>query len=62
MCGRFIMIPKDELSRIIADVIADNHAFVWDRTKPDTDMLALLANEKYAPIVVFPQQYAGSAT
>lgn len=44
--------------RIIADVIADNHAFVWDRTKPDIDMLALLANEKYAPIIVFPQQYA----
>ena len=44
--------------RIIADVIADNHAFVWDRTKPDATMLALLNNTGYAPIVVFPQQYA----
>ena len=44
--------------RIIADVIADNHAFVWDRTKPDATLLALLANPDYAPIVVFPQQYA----
>jgi DTW domain-containing protein YfiP len=44
--------------RIIADVIADNHAFVWDRTKPDAAMLALLGDARYAPIVVFPQQYA----
>lgn len=44
--------------RIIADVIADNHAFVWDRTRPDAAMLALLSDTRYAPIVVFPQQYA----
>ena len=44
--------------RIIADVITDNHAFVWDRTKPDATMLALLSDARYAPIVVFPQQYA----
>jgi DTW domain-containing protein len=44
--------------RIIADVIADNYAFVWDRTQPDESMLALLRDARYAPIVVFPQQYA----
>lgn len=44
--------------RIIADVIADNHAYVWDRTQPDATMLTLLADARYAPIVVFPQQYA----
>jgi DTW domain-containing protein len=44
--------------RIIADVITDNHAYVWDRTRPDAAMLALLSDPAYAPIVVFPQQYA----
>ena len=44
--------------RVIADVIADNHAFVWDRTRPDPALLALLNDPRYAPIVVFPQQYA----
>jgi len=44
--------------RIIADVISDNHAFVWDRTQPDATLLALLADRQYVPIVVFPQQYA----
>ena len=37
---------------------ADNHAFVWDRTQPDPALLALLTDPRYAPIVVFPQQYA----
>jgi hypothetical protein len=44
--------------RLICEVAADNHAFVWDRTQPDPRMLALLANPAYAPIVVFPEQYA----
>ncbi|GAB58661.1 tRNA-uridine aminocarboxypropyltransferase [Rheinheimera nanhaiensis] len=47
--------------RIIADVIADNHAFVWDRTRPDPALLALLTNPDYAPVVVFPTQYAEPA-
>ncbi|WP_430460119.1 tRNA-uridine aminocarboxypropyltransferase [Thalassolituus sp. LLYu03] len=44
--------------RLIADVIADNHAFQWERTVHDPALLALLADERYAPIVVFPHQYA----
>ncbi|KJY89859.1 DTW domain-containing protein [Pseudoalteromonas piscicida] len=42
--------------RLIADVIPDNHAFRWDRTEPDAALLALLLDEQYAPIVVFPEQ------
>lgn len=44
--------------RLIADIAADNHAFVWDRTQPDPALLALLRDEKYAPVVIFPTQYA----
>ena len=44
--------------RLICDVIADNHAFVWDRTRPETALLALLNDERYTPVLVFPQQYA----
>lgn len=44
--------------RLIADVITDNHAFIWDRTRPDPALLALLADPRYQPVVVFPQQYA----
>lgn len=44
--------------RLICDIAADSHAFVWDRTRPDPALLALLADPRYAPIVVFPTQYA----
>ncbi len=44
--------------RLIADVAPENFAFVWDRTQPDPELLALLQNPRYAPTVVFPQQYA----
>ncbi|WP_372625243.1 tRNA-uridine aminocarboxypropyltransferase [Arsukibacterium sp.] len=44
--------------RLICDVVADNHAFVWDRTQPDPSLLALLTDSRYAPVLVFPQQYA----
>lgn len=44
--------------RLIADVIEDNHAFLWERTKVDTALLQLLADPQYTPVIVFPHQYA----
>lgn len=44
--------------KLIADVIPDNYAFRWDRVAPDPALIELLNNPKYAPILVFPQQYA----
>ncbi|MGS2721569.1 tRNA-uridine aminocarboxypropyltransferase [Paraglaciecola aestuariivivens] len=63
-CAFCLVMYKNEYykpsntGRIIADVIPDNYAFKWDRVSPDDSLLALLANPKYAPILVFPQQYA----
>ncbi len=47
--------------RLIADVVAENYAFVWHRTEPDADLLALLSNPKYQPIIIFPHEYAEPA-
>lgn len=44
--------------RLIADVVLDNHAIQWARTEPNEHLLALLADERYAPMLVFPHQYA----
>jgi DTW domain-containing protein len=44
--------------RIIADVVGDNHAFLWQRTQIDPALQALLSDPQYSPILVFPQQYA----
>lgn len=46
--------------RLIADVVKDNHAFLWKRTQPDEALLNLLGNDKYFPIVVFPHEYAAA--
>lgn len=40
--------------RLIADVAKENYAFSWSRTEPQPELLALLANPKYAPVIIFP--------
>lgn len=63
-CAFCLLMYKDEYykpsntGRIIADVIPDNYAFLWHRVTPDEKLLALLADPQYAPILVFPCEYA----
>lgn len=40
--------------RLIADVLPSSESFSWHRTAPDERLLALLANRRYVPFVVFP--------
>jgi hypothetical protein len=42
---------------LIADVVRDNHAFIWSRTEPDPQMLALLNDPQWQPYLVFPGEY-----
>lgn len=44
--------------RLVADVLSDNHAFQWTRSAPAPALNALLCNPSYAPVLVFPTQYA----
>lgn len=44
--------------RLIADVVADNYAFQWQRTEVDPAFLSLLNDPAYRPILVFPHEYA----
>lgn len=44
--------------RLIADCLPDTRAFVWARTEVDPELLALLADPRYQPYVVFPGEYA----
>lgn len=43
--------------RLILDTVKEGYAYQWSRTEPDTDMLALLSNDAYQPIVIFPDEY-----
>lgn len=40
--------------RLIRDVLGSTEVFTWYRTAPDERLLALLADERYAPFVIFP--------
>ncbi|WP_404342770.1 tRNA-uridine aminocarboxypropyltransferase [Pseudoalteromonas mariniglutinosa] len=42
--------------RLIAEIIPENYAFRWDRTEPDMALLALLNDQQYQPMVVFPAE------
>lgn len=44
--------------RLIADILTDNHAYLWTRTEPAPEVSALLKSDKYAPLLVFPREYA----
>lgn len=43
--------------RLILDTVKEGYAFQWHRTEPDPEMLSLLSNPSYQPIVVFPDEY-----
>jgi DTW domain-containing protein YfiP len=43
---------------LVADVVTDTDAFAWSRTQADPRLLALLADPRRAPYVVFPEEAA----
>jgi DTW domain-containing protein YfiP len=45
---------------LVADVVADTHAFAWSRTQVDPRLTALLADPARRPYVVFPGEAAPS--
>ena len=44
--------------RLNADILPDTVAFQWSRTEPSQDLLELVQNPDYQPMVVFPASYA----
>ena len=46
---------------LVADVVADTHAFGWARTEADPALLALLSDPQWQPYVVFPGEFADPA-
>lgn len=52
------ILKPSNTGRLIADLIDDTYAYIWSRTKPQAEMLNLLRDPKWMPIVVFPSEYA----
>lgn len=43
--------------RLIADTIQETYVYQWNRTEPSEEMLALLQDDSYQPVIVFPADY-----
>lgn len=43
--------------RLIADTVKETYVYQWNRTEPSQEMLDLLSNEDYLPVIVFPADY-----
>lgn len=52
------VLKPSNSGRLIADLIPDTHAFLWSRTQIATELLALLQDPHYQPLVIFPAEYA----
>lgn len=52
------VLKPSNTGKLIADLIPDTFAFLWSRTQENLELLAVLNDEKWFPLVVFPQEYA----
>ena len=51
------ILKPSNTGRLILDTVKEGYAYAWSRTEPDSRLLALLSDERYQPIVVFPEDY-----
>jgi DTW domain-containing protein YfiP len=51
------ILKPSNTGRLIADLIPNTFAFIWSRTQPEPQMLALLRDPQWQPIVIFPEEY-----
>ncbi|WP_165311403.1 tRNA-uridine aminocarboxypropyltransferase [Vibrio ziniensis] len=42
--------------RLIADIVKETYVYQWNRTEPDSQMLDLLQDPSYFPVLVFPAE------
>jgi DTW domain-containing protein YfiP len=51
------ILKPSNTGRLIADLIPDTYAFIWSRTDPEPALIALLEDDKWQPIIIFPEEY-----
>jgi len=52
------VLKPSNTGKLIADLVPDTFAFLWSRTQENPELLKVLNDEKWFPMVVFPQEYA----
>tara|TARA_B110000211_G_scaffold229725_1_gene287990 strand:- start:1391 stop:2029 length:639 start_codon:yes stop_codon:yes gene_type:complete len=52
------VLKPSNTGKLIADLVNETYAFLWSRTVPNPELLAVLNDPQWQPFVVFPSQYA----
>lgn len=52
------VLKPSNTGKLIADLIPDTYAFLWSRTQENPELLSLLKQPQWFPVVVFPKEYA----
>ena len=53
------VLKPSNTGKLIADLIPDSFAFLWSRTEVNPEIIALLEDPIWQPMIVFPKAYAG---
>ncbi len=61
LMGDIEAIKPSNTGWLIADLVADTHAFAWSRTVIDPALIALLNDPQWQPFVVFPGEFVDPA-
>ena len=52
------ILKPSNTGRLIADLVPDTFAYIWSRTEPNAEMITLLQDPQWQPIVIFPAEYS----
>ncbi|TXR53395.1 tRNA-uridine aminocarboxypropyltransferase [Reinekea thalattae] len=52
------VLKPSNTGKLIADLIANTFAFIWQRTEVDEALLSIINDSAWYPIVVFPKAYS----
>lgn len=53
------VLKPSNTGKLIADLIPDSFAFLWSRTEVNPEIIALINDPTWQPMIVFPKAYAG---
>ena len=53
------VLKPSNTGKLIADLIPDSFAFLWSRTEVNPEIIAILNDPIWQPMIVFPKDYAG---
>ena len=53
------VLKPSNTGKLIADLIPDSFAFLWSRTEVNPEIISLLNDPIWQPMIVFPKAYAG---